>query len=192
MKEITLQVYSLSELNEKAREKALSHFIDIEYPFHSDNVKSVEAFCNAFPCEVRGFEYGYGYFVNKQFTDDENIANLSGARLLAYLHNNYFNILHKAKKYAKNGKKRKSNIFFEETDCPFTGYYMDHALLNNIREFIKKPTNETFKDLLYDSLDNWIKACNTDYEYYYSEEYIADFIELNEYEFLESGELFNV
>ena len=74
-------------------------------------------------------------------------------------------------------------------NCPFTGVCFDEDFLDNIREFIKKPNNQTFEDLINDSVYNCINSGCKDYEYQCSREAIEETISLNEYEFTEDGKM---
>jgi len=64
---------------------------------------------------------------------------------------------------------------------------MDYAILKPILDFMAKPDNTTFEELLQDCLNAWGKACQGEYEFQMSEEYIADAMEANEYDFTEDG-----
>lgn len=69
---------------------------------------------------------------------------------------------------------------FESDDYSLTGYCMDYPLV--------KTWNET-KDI-QDSIYAWLIDCANDYEYQISDEGIVDFIDCNNYEFTEEGNIY--
>lgn len=192
MREITEQIFRVTELNEKALEKAHSDWQERQYYFGSENESTLNKFIEQFDLELNNYNYdGCGGSVDWDFKLDEEIENLSGIRLLTYLHNNYFNILFKGKYYYKNRKHRHAKTILDNC-CTLTGYYMDNEILNPIYDFMKKPKKETtFHDLINECMESWIEACNTDYNFYYSEEYFIEESEANECEYYEDGTLYN-
>jgi hypothetical protein len=120
---------------------------------------------------------------------------------MKYIWNNYSDYIFKGKYYSTKGyydekqqyhyKYRHSNIILEKENCPLTGYYIDNEILQPLWDFLDKPNkNTTFHDLMEECLNNWISACNKDYENYYSMENFLEESKANEYEYLESGKQF--
>jgi len=99
-----------------------------------------------------------------------DISELSGNRLRTYLVNNYTKI---------------------DECCPFTGVCYDETLLDSFRAFIKKPADQSFQDLLDDSGHNLLKDIHSEGEAIYSDEGIHELLEINKYEFLESGDFYS-
>ena len=64
---------------------------------------------------------------------------------------------------------------------------MDNAILGPVYDFLKKPTNLNFKDLMEECLESWVSACSKHYEAYMSEENFSELFEINNWEFTESG-----
>lgn len=199
MKKREITVYNISELSEKAFEKAYSDFCSNDYyPWFSENEATINAFCEIFPIKAKDWEYGYRNYVNCEFTEEAEIAELTGIRLLKYLVNNYWHILYPPKQYwicngrvncvGQNAKHRKSKVFCEP-NCSLTGYCIDYDILEPLIDFIKKPNETDFEQLLYECLQSWVYACNKDFEYYYSEESFREIAELNDYEYDENGNM---
>jgi hypothetical protein len=199
MRTATIKVYKVDELSEKAKEKAFNDFCcTSDYFSASENESTLKEFENLFPIKVKQWEYGFqGSYINYEFTDDE-IEELSGIRLLKYLYNNYWTDLFKGKYYSKGRyidgkytyKSRRSKAIFEHC-CVLTGYCIDDDILDPIYNFLKKPeAHITFNDLMDDCLQSWIKACENDYEAYFSMESFEDMAQANEWEFKENGEMF--
>ena len=168
-------------------------------PWQNENEDTLKAFENIFPIKVGDWEYGYRNFINFKMTVDyEEIENMTGIRLLKYLWNNYRRDIYNGKYYSTSGhydeqgkyhyKKRYSKITLEHS-CVLTGYCMDDEILQPIYDFMQKPDNRTFYDLINDCLHNWIFACNQELEYQNSDEAIIETIQANEYDFLENGKL---
>ena len=74
--------------------------------------------------------------------------------------------------------------------CPFTGYCGDECFLDPLRAFLERPRlGLTLADLMQECADSWCKGWAEDIEYQDSDEYIAENLEANEYEFDVFGNL---
>lgn len=200
MREVTMKVYSVEELSEKALGKAYYDWCtNSDYPWGIENEETMREFERVFPVEVTEWEYGGGYkYVKFHMTCDDGVADLEGFRLAKYIWNNYRTDLYNGKYYSRGGYvdenyqyvSRRSKIILEK-DYPLTGYYLDYDILKPIWDFLDNPKpNVTFKDLMEECLERWINACSNDYDSYYS---IDNFIEIakdNNYEFYEDGSMF--
>jgi hypothetical protein len=203
MKEITIKAYEVSELSDKAKDRAFRKWLNnFEYFWYDENKASLNAFEDIFPIEVNNFEYGNGGYINWTFTEDERIRELSGQRLATYLWNNYRWEIFKGKYYSlwskkevsyeyhKNGcpvlKSRRSKIIMDNC-CVLTGYTTDDSLLIPVYDFMNKPDSRDFEDLLNDCLNEWVKDCNADYEYAMSTEAFEEYCESNDLMFDENG-----
>lgn len=200
MRQITITVYNIDELSEKAREKAYYDWLDqTDYHFAEDNRKTLKAFEQIFPVKVTNWQYdAYSYHFNFDFTCDEIIENLSGIRLLKYLYNNYYDDLFKGKYYStpikyKNSKpsyKYRHSKVLKDNSCVLTGYYLDDIILKPIYSFMKKPDNNTtFYELMRSCLNEWGKACSEDVAYCTSIEYFMEYARANGLEFDEQGNM---
>ena len=188
MKTIRTKVYQFNELSKDAKEKAIEWFRGInEYNGSSEVLDSIRNGLRHFESFLKDYSIDWDNingcdFKIKMDYDDE-ICELSGVRLWKYLHNNslltYWN---------KYNKKRDDLL---SGNCPFTGVTFDEDFLDNIREFVKKPNNQTFEELLNDAVYNTINAGCKDWEYQQSDEAIAETIEVNEYHFTKDGKIFN-
>ena len=206
MKTKTIEIYSLDELTERAQRNAYQNWLNKGYGvnhWQHENRQALDKFFEHFPCGVsrRG---------NYEFTESEQIANLSGVRLATYLWNNYKIILFKGKYFGnlKNGQKETRHPRIEsqwlkdveryfkpyhsaiilETSCVLTGYWIDDEILKPIYDFLKKPDSTDFKQLLYECFQSWEQACERDDEHQSSFEAFKDDCAANEFEFLENGE----
>jgi len=195
----TINIYTVKELSEEARQKAYYNWCgNNDYPWGEDNENTLKEFEKVFPIKIRSWEYGdRGEHISFIFEGDEDIENLTGIRLMKYIYNNYYDNLFKGKYYSKvkyvNGtytyKHRYSKIV-KDNCCVLTGYSMDYDILQPIYDYLKKPDNRTFKELLDDCLQSWLKACSTDYEDYYSWDSFLEESEVNEWEYTENGDIF--
>lgn len=202
------------ESKQRAIEKWRSE--DTEIAWASENRDTMEKFAEIFPIKVTDWSYGgRGEGVSFRFTCDDCIEELSGQRLATYIWNNYKSDLFKGKYYHSQkfgltdhrlihrrvkskqitnncpNKGKWSNSYYSglflETSCVLTGYCMDDDILDPIYKFLDKPSNQTFRDLLENCFDEWIKACNRDIDWQNSDEYISETISANDYEFEEDG-----
>lgn len=169
METITLNLYSIDELSDDARERAIEHYrryvTPDTIPWADEYRDSLTAFCEEFSIELdRDGDYW-------RSSMDENVLNLSGNRLRTYIVNNYSAIL--------------------AGDCPFTGFCADESLLLPIRQFVARPEPGTdFDDLLRTCCYSLSRAWQNEQEYFFSDESILETIRINEYRFTENGKLY--
>lgn len=213
MKIIQKHVYRFSELPEETQEKILDDWRNNDiFPFEQEHKGTLEDFENRFPIHVKHWEvdlYGRSH-ISAEFTDAAEIENLSGIRLVKYLYNNHFLDLYE-RKYLTNLKnheyrevahpmlktiKLSNGKYFHVVQSRIqydqampTGVYTDYNIRKPLYDFLKKPRDITFYDLLNDCLQEWLYTFQKDIEYYYSDENIKDTIESNNYWFNESGEI---
>ena len=199
-----IKIYKFNELTDEAKEKAIEDYRNTDnYFFGSENEASLKAFENIFPILIGRWSYGGDRGDGISFSMECDIAELSGQRLATYIWNNYRDQIYKGKYYSSravptgrttppmiNYKYRYSKCTLEE-GYNLTGYCADEYLLQPIFDFLKQPVSTmTFEDLMRECLDEWIDKCTKDVEYQYSDEYIEDTLEANEYEFYETGEIY--
>ncbi len=210
MRIIELKLLKFNELSDEAKQTAIENYRNKGYEpaWTEENRQTLEAFEEVFPIQISKWSYGgRGEGVIYSIVGD-HIEDVSGQRLATYLWNNYRRDLFKGKYYGhlsesdKHGNKipvskehpigkrhvkRYSKIILDTT-CVLTGYYMDDVILKPIYEFLERPIKGvTFSDLLDDCFDAWIKGCNDDIEHQNSDEYIAEHLEANDYEFTSDG-----
>lgn len=113
--------------------------------------------------------------------EDDNIADLSGVRLYKYLDNHYA--------LCPNQYTNKLEATLSGS-CPFTGVCYDETLLDAIRDFMKKPDDRTFQDLLTECGDNLLDTIHKEGEHIYSDEGLKETLSANEYDFKEDGSIF--
>jgi len=87
-------------------------------------------------------------------------------------------------------KYNKKTIPLLSGNCPLTGVCFDESFLDAVRNFIARPSDISFTELMEDCVYNTIKAGCNDYEYQQSEEAIIETIEANEYDFKDDGTIF--
>ncbi|GCD12620.1 hypothetical protein [Clostridium tagluense] len=202
---VQYKVYAYNELSARAKEKALQDFCNDEDYIGADNEKSLDKFSEIFPVINLSWEYGDRNFINFDLDCEyEEIEKLTGVRLSKYLWNNYktdlfqgkfFSLWSKTEKSKTNPKvgelKIRHSKTIKDNCCVMTGYYVDEALLTPIYEFMNKPNdNITFKGLIAKCLNSWVKCCNEDYNFHYSEESFQENCDSNNWEFLISGKMY--
>lgn len=200
--------YKFSELSDSAKENAINMVRERNYDnqFYYDEI--IES-CKA-ASELLGFKFGREYTDIRTGHIDDNILELSGARLYTYIINNYGNELFKPK-FIKNIDKhvnwkqficKKHNSasgpftsiysrnFISKDGCPLTGTCYDYDILKPVYDFLEKPEKSTTFEDIYKDIESAISNvfCNTE-EWLNSDEFITDTIEANDYEFYENGKL---
>lgn len=143
MKTLETASYKLSELSEEARKKA---HLDWRKNLEVLNKESLDKFCELFKINVKNWEYTDRHHIDFSLDVDDEIKELCGRELADYLRANYDKFVHS-----------------EMCDRPFTGYYMDNVLFDEIWQFMESP-NEVFDfyDLIKECLGDWIIACDED------------------------------
>lgn len=196
MREMSINVYKASELEEKALEKAYYDWLDtgIAYSWTEDNKNTLDEFEKLFPVKIKKWEYDTtSGHVSFEFTESDDIEELTGQRLATYIWNNYRYGLFTPKIYWSNKlgsfKKRTSKIKLQ-TDCVLTGYCIDDDILDPVYKFLKKPCEHTnFYDLMRDCFQSWVNACSNDFEACTSQEYFIEHSDENGYEYDEHGRM---
>jgi hypothetical protein len=216
MRTKTIKIFKLSELSEKAKETAHENWLrNWENTWADENRETLEAFAKVFPVTITDWSYGgRGEGVGFRMDVDEEVEELRGQRLANYIWNNYRNELFKGKYYRHveprnepiahpkltrsklSGGPNKGKYFQAyhgitlEHSCVLTGYCMDDVILGPVYEFLDKPDEAvTFRELLENCFDKWVRACNEDSENAQSMETFEADAEANEWEFDQYGNM---
>jgi hypothetical protein len=171
---ITHTVYKYTELSpesqERARDAARARdwYGDAWAEEWRDTLKRA---ADAFSVEAGDWSvdvYGRrGTYANLRVRDDD-VAELAGVRAWKYLRAHYADAI--------------------AEDCPFTGYCGDESLLAPLRAFLARPnTTSTVQDIMDECASAWAYGWRDDIEHQFSDEYVADDLEVNEREFYEDG-----
>lgn len=182
-----VRLYQFSELSDKAKERALDEYRKDgpEYFWAEENRATLSAFEDVFPVKVNDYRYDdRGGDIQFTFTGEH--PEMTGVRLMRYLWNNYRTNLFKGQYYHKGHTSRHSRIILDNS-CTLTGYCLDMDILQPVYNFLQKPDDTTFEDLMQDCLNGWVRSCVRDIEYQNSDECITENIIANEYEFLKDG-----
>lgn len=193
MKQIT--VYSIKELEDEVRERAISDYKSvIDETFWdgaSEIFDSYKACLDSLGVDLVNYSLGVydrGTFAKLDIND--NIKELAGARAFAWLENNFLKDLRITRaEYLKNRK----NYFKYGSDyrighvkpCALTGVCYDEAFIESLIKEIKEGSTleDAFNNLLYVC----IKLLENESDYRSSEEYIIEELEANDYQFTEKG-----
>ena len=211
MRVIETTIYRFSELSEEAKEKAIDKWRDNSqglFSWKNEASDTLNAFCKIFDVKYNTIDYLETYRNKYRINLPDEVKNLSGIRLAAYLWNNYKNELYKGKFYSvrsdkiMNHNRVKSKVLSNgkifnayysaitlEHSCVLTGMCYDDNILDPIYEFMKRPYNTGIDELINDCISSFCKAVASDIEYEYSDKCIIETIEINDYEFTENGDL---
>lgn len=199
MKTIEIKVYKLSELSEEARQTAIENYRNDSYMYNDYSTWVID---DCYLLEPKHKElislFGDDFYEklnkNEKYNDNPLLENnrkvyysLDGGRdidisnAMIVRDDSYFlkwlgidDDLQKEVYYSIG----KDTIEFEENDCEYTFTEEEEEILDAAKE--------KFEDHCSDILNN-IKES---YEYCFSDEYIIETMEANEYEFTENGERF--
>lgn len=191
----TVTVYQFSELEEEAQENAIENERrarerDPYLPWMEETVDSMKAvFEHTNGIKLTDWSigpYDYRNHVSFDFNED-NVAEFSGKRALAWLENNLFYGL----RVSWTGKERWKKAKYGERAgtipcCPFTGYCADDDFLDELRDAIKK--GYTLKDAFSWLADRAQKILEDELDYYLSDESIREYLKNDESDYMEDGE----
>ena len=195
----TITIYKFEELDQKAKNRAYERWLENDpYGWADEDRKTLKAFCEVFPVKVTDWSYdACSYHIRCRMNYDylpEAVPTLSGWRLATYIWNNYGDELWKGKYYGKgryeNGKYihkfRHSKVILGNC-CVLTGYCIDEDILEPVYDFLKRPDNTTFEDLMQRCCEAWAKACSNSMEADTTMEAFAEFCEANDMMFTVNG-----
>lgn len=204
MRTIEIKVYSFDELNDSAKEKAKTKYFENESFdwIWSDAISTIKEFCKRTDVSTSRNSWLEPSFNNI----DDAILELSGVRLMSYFYNN-FDFLYK-RRYVKSFNCHKehknivnitadrtgakycfyrSSIFIDDNCCVLTGMCYDDDFLRPIYDFLAKPNNLNFKDIIEDCFQSLKKCIEKEIEWLQTDEGFSDICDENDYEFDEKG-----
>lgn len=201
MRSVEITLYSITELSQSARMKAISyyrlHFQDLSH-IHHEAFESVKAFRDCFDIKFKRFSFEEPFHNDFSCSISPDVLRLSGPRLSAYIWNNYkhFLFLRKmySKSYFKKGEdnitylKRYSNIALDDSGT-LTGTVYDNILLQPIYDHFKNP-EDNFYQLIAKCFNEICKNVNEEYEACSQDAFILDEIAANDYEFYADGSFY--
>lgn len=203
MRTETISIYQFAELSEEAKETAREWWRNATlkngFAWQEEWIESIKRGLKSFGADLYNYDIdclnaSQSLVAIKNYND--NTEELKDLRLRTWLLNNYYHNFFERKPYGsytkneKTGKwsyKRRSNVLYIETSCPFTGYCGDENFMDIFREFIKKPDGRTLDELLQDATDATLRGLEQDCAHQLTDEYIDEVIQANGYEFNEDG-----
>jgi hypothetical protein len=209
---IRTKIYKFNELSNEAKQTAIERYLqDENFDWISDNAgNTLNDFCRIFDINLREFDFLENYRSRYTFNLEDNILELSGQRLATYIWNNYKTRIFKGKYYGKlvdtfkDGTKipvsklhpvglrhvtRYSKVIIEHS-CVLTGWCYDEYILQPIYDFLDKPTDTNFKDLLENCLTEICNSVENEIKANSQEDAISENFEANNYEFTADGRRF--
>lgn len=192
MRTETINIYKFNELPDDIKQRARDKWRDMystDIHWQAEIFESLKTLFDT--ANIRMLDYQLGLqrsFIKHDL--DSNVAELSGARALAWLENNLFCKLRVTRaQYLKN---RKDNFRYgyrigKIKDCPLTGYCADDDFIDDLLNNVK--SGNTLGDSFRWLADKYESILQGEYDYQNSDEYIDEHLEANEYEFDESGDL---
>ena len=201
-----LKEYTYDELSDTAKDKAYECFLKefscgcptLDY-WADDMQATMKEFGRIFEVKYKDWEVDYnGYIIagvlrhtSYSVWDDYNNDELKGARLMAYLWNNFGDYIEKGKYYSNKYLHRRSKVIMSR-DCVLTGMYYDNIILAPIYNFLdgKGDMNMTAHELLEECYYGLLKALAEECEHFWTKD---NFLETYAYEWTynEDGTLFS-
>ena len=198
MREINFKVYSYDELSDEAKrvaiEKSRQSVGDVRSEYDSDDYRAtLYKMEQILGIEVNRWEVGLCSRPWFEFSFDDFHYNKGGDcedLLLRYLNREILPHVNNFKYYSKRRKSKASKVVLYPYgySCCLTGCWCDNAVddaLNNMWESIRKGYScyDFVNNMLHDFFHNWQR----DMEAVYEDDYVAEYISENGYEFYEDG-----
>lgn len=201
MRQLTINIYKFSELSEKAQRRAWENGPDFSGDCSEEFRSTLAAFEKIFDIKVyrwnvNDYGYNFAYVTAGAATEAPDGDPL---RLARYIWNNYAEYISRGKYYGKliyrenqppRHVKRYSKATFEMDNCPLTGVCFDMDILQPVLDCLHyKRFFDSYEELIDACLNDFFQAWQADIEYHASFDYFAEMCEINDYEFLETGEM---
>lgn len=197
MRTIEHKIFRYDELSEQAQQLATESMrdsiADMRIESESDEYRNtLEMIEQIFRVNVYDWHVNeYNFYFRFDFVGiDEDVEN-EPRLLLRYLNTNVLPCIDNKKRYYSKTARvsRRSRILCNKSyDYCLTGCWCDDAVdnaLNNINKSVKNKFNA--REFVRSMLEGFFEQWRNDYEYAYSDECIAEEIEVNDYEFYENG-----
>ena len=197
MRTIEHKIFRYDELSEQAQQVATESMrdsiADMRIESESDEYRNtLEMIEQIFRVNVYDWHVNeYNSYFRFDFVGiDEDVEN-EPRLLLRYLNTNVLPCIDNKKRYYSKTARvsRRSRILCNKSyDYCLTGCWCDDAVdnaLNNINKSVKNKFNA--REFVRSMLEGFFEQWRNDYEYAYSDECIAEEIEVNDYEFYENG-----
>ena len=197
MRTIEHQIFRYDELSEQAQQVAIESMKDeissVRTESESDEYRNaLDKIENLFGVNVYDYHVDeYNYYFRFKFTDIGEEKENEPRLLLRYLNTNVLPCIDNKKRYYSKTARvsRKSRIVCDKNyNYCLTGCWCDDAVdnaLNNINQSVKNHLSA--REFVESILEGFFEQWRRDYEYTYSDECIAEEIEVNDYEFYENG-----
>ena len=197
MRTIEHQIFRYDELSEQAQQVAIESMKDeissVRTESESDEYRNaLDKIENLFGVNVYDYHVDeYNYYFRFKFTDIGEEKENEPRLLLRYLNTNVLPCIDNKKRYYSKTARvsRKSRILCDKNyNYCLTGCWCDDAVdnaLNNINQSVKNHLSA--REFVESILEGFFEQWRRDYEYTYSDECIAEEIEVNDYEFYENG-----
>jgi hypothetical protein len=192
MRTIETKLYKFDELSDKSKERAINARRESPHNelYAEDFYGTIKAFTKIFPVDVLRYDLLDRQSNRIRLTCTQEVAELSGIRLMSYLWNNYKNDVFKYKYLGHvSGFSKYSRVQLSDV-CVLTGICYDHAILQPIYNAMNKPSSSTFAEILVGCIEEICIAAEKEWLYQNSNEYITEQLRENKTEFYENGDCY--
>ena len=199
-KEVKVKVYTIDELSEEARDRALSDWnANSPYVYADDARSTIEAMemCLGISCGRWSYDSCRSDYSITYHHDDE-VLELKGNRARAWFWNNIAPDIFKPRtiwsKTLSVGCKRRESRMSVSCECPWTGMCFDMDALDPVLKFMlgqDRDETKTVRDVIKAAVSSLFDALVADCEYQQSMEAFVESCKANGYTFLGSGKMVN-
>lgn len=188
---ITIQVYNFNELSHEAKQIAIENFrgkSEVFLDFFNDEAKeiinergfkgNIKLQYSLSNCQGDGLSFGCEWFSSQKLHEIfvEVLGTGKDKTIETILNNSYFTLKGNTGHYCYAHKNDLEYIFDDNINAP------------NIEEVVGK-VEEKLMEIYLDLCKELEEIGYNEIEYQYSDEYISELLEVNEYEFTEYGKI---
>jgi len=191
-----IELYQFSELPLNVQQRIINGWRDGDgddfWP-HTEFIESAEVIANFLGIKLRDYSYDE-YRYSFKLSIPEDMESRKAYRVVNGLleHANKYTNRFKKSYYKHYPKVRKSKIFAEYDNCPFTGVCYDFSFAAGLAD-LYRPENYmviSYRDFCNVVFDNLFDTIQKEYVYYNSFEGIKEDIENRDIEFTKDGKIY--
>ena len=192
MKSITIDLYQIHELDDKAKQKALDELFSIFDFDIDDEIDCIKSIAKTLNLDLSyKFDYCSRSWINLSRKDEYDIE--PGIRSLKYIYNNYIGPNLPGKYYSYKSRVRYSKALLTQ-DTNFTGLYMDSEVSYLYRDYERRYRRgeQVTVDAFLSELAEKLKDCVvSELNCQAFDEYLTDMAQINDYWFLKNGSVWH-
>lgn len=175
MRTARINVCKFSELNAKSKEHAKYKYASEEgYQWSTEAMASITALANHFDGSIK--DWSVDFFESSYSSMSFNMPDDMSKKEI--------------RERLKGLGTYNRTTLTGNGDCKLTGMALDEDAIDGFRIAFIRGKETDLEKLMQAAFKTWLKACQDDCAYQYTDEAFGEHCDANEYEFTEDGEMF--